>query len=87
MSQRQSENVSGRTINTEVDELSSAIGQPWSRLWPRVRRLEERKNVCRAPSPEEQNALIDGLKDRRTPHLQTLIPLFLLTGTSVVRHK
>ncbi|MBZ5634106.1 MAG: site-specific integrase [Acidobacteriia bacterium] len=78
--QRQGENVSGRTVNMEVGELSRAIGQPWSLLWPKVRKLEERKNVGRALSPNEQKALLDGLKDRRTPHLPTLIPLLLLTG-------
>jgi hypothetical protein len=33
--QRQAEKVSGRTINMELGELSRAIGQPWSLLWPR----------------------------------------------------
>jgi hypothetical protein len=32
--QRQSEEISGRTINMELGELSRAIGQPWSLLWP-----------------------------------------------------
>ena len=45
--QRQGEKVSGRTINMEVGELSRAIGQPWSLLWPKVRKLEERKDVGR----------------------------------------
>src|SRR5262249_3426090 len=78
--QRQGEKVSGRTINMEVGELSRAIGQPWSLLWPKVRKLEERKDVGHALSPKEQKALLDGLKDRRTPHLPTYIPLLLLTG-------
>ena len=33
--QRQEKKVSGRTINMELGELSRAIGQPWSLLWPR----------------------------------------------------
>jgi integrase len=78
--QRLGEKVSGRTINMELGELSRAIGQPWSLLWPKVRKLEERKNVGRALSSEEQHRLLDGLKDRRTPHLSTLVPLLLLTG-------
>jgi integrase len=78
--QRQGEKVSGRTINMEVGELSRAIGQHWSLLWPKVRKLEERKNVGRALSSEDQHTLLDGLKDRRTPHLSTLVPLLLLTG-------
>jgi integrase len=78
--QRQSEEVSGRTINMEIGELSRAIGQPWSVLWPKVRKLEERKDVGRALSTSEQKALLDGLPNRRTPHIGTLIPLLLLTG-------
>ena len=78
--QRQGERVSGRTINMEVGELSRAIGHPWSLLWPKVRKMEERKNVGRALSSEDQHSLLDGLKDRRTPHLSTLVPLLLLTG-------
>jgi integrase len=78
--QRQGDGVSGRTINMEIGELSRAIGQPWSLLWPKVRKMEERRDVGRALSPAEQKRLLDGLKDRRTPHLPTLIPMLLLTG-------
>jgi integrase len=80
---RQSEKASGRTINMELGELSRAIGQPWSLLWPKVRRLEERKDVGRALSADEQKALLDGLTNRRTPHLGTLVPLLMLTGMRV----
>jgi integrase len=79
--QRQSEGISGRTINMEIGELSRAIGSPWSQLWPKVRKLEERKDVGRALSAAEQKALLDGLPNRRTPHIGTLIPFLLLTGT------
>jgi integrase len=78
--QRQSENISGRTINMELGELSRAIGQPWSLLWPKIRKLEERKDVGQALSPNGQRALLAGLQNMRTPHLPTLIPLLLLTG-------
>ena len=78
--QRQAANKSGRTINMEVGELSRAIGRTWLELWPRVKKLEERKDVGRALSPAEQRVLLDGLKDRRTPHLATLVPVLLLTG-------
>jgi hypothetical protein len=78
--QRQAEKVSGRTINMDIGELSRAIGQPWSLLWRKVRKLEERRDVGRALSPTDQKALLNGLKDRRTPHLNTLVPLLLLTG-------
>jgi integrase len=49
-------------------------------LWPKVRKLEERKDVGHAPSTAEQKALLDGLQNRNTPHIGTLIPLLLLTG-------
>ncbi|MGA2212469.1 MAG: site-specific integrase [Bryobacteraceae bacterium] len=78
--QRQADGISGRTINMEIGELSRAIGRTWRELWPRVKRLEERKDVGRALSAEEQKALLDGLKNRRTPHLGTIVPLLLLTG-------
>jgi integrase len=78
--QRQAEKVSGRTINMEIGELSRAIGRTWRELWPRVKRMEERKDVGRALSVEEQKALLDGLKNRRTPHLGTILPMLLLTG-------
>lgn len=52
--QRQNEKASGRTINMEIGELSRAIGQPWKLLWPKVRKLEERKDIGKALSSEEQ---------------------------------
>ena len=77
---RQSDEVSGRTINMELGELSRAMGHKWSLLWPKVRKQEERKDVGHALSPDEQKRLLDALKDCHTPHLPTLIPLLLLTG-------
>ena len=74
--QRQARRSSGRTINMEVGRT-----EPGHRpavvvcCGRRCGRLEERKDVGRALSPNEQKALLDGLKDRRTPHLPTLIPL------------
>lgn len=58
----------------EIGELSRAIGRTWRELWPRVKKLEERKDVGRALSTDEQQALLDGLKNRCTPHLGTLVP-------------
>jgi integrase len=82
--QRQAEKVSGRTINMELGELSRAIGQPWSLLWPKVRKLEERKDVGRALSHVEQKALLDGLKDcQAMSHVPTVVPLLMLTGMRV----
>ncbi len=82
--QRQAEKVSGRTINMELGELSRAVGQPWSLLWPKVRKLEERKDVGRALSHAEQKALLDALKDCQTmSHVPTVVPLLMLTGMRV----
>jgi integrase len=72
-----------RTMPLDVGELSRAIEQPWSLLWPKVRRLEERKDVGRALSDFEQRTPLDGLKNRRTPHLGTLVPVLMLTGMRV----
>jgi hypothetical protein len=65
--QRQAENISGRTINMELGELSRAIGHPWSLLWPKTRKLEERKDIGQALSPNAQRALLDGLQDVHSP--------------------
>src|SRR5215471_9497281 len=59
--QRHADGASGRTINMEIGELSRAIGRTWRELWPRIKKLEERKDVGRAISPEEQKRLLDGL--------------------------
>jgi integrase len=77
---RQTDGACGRTINMELGELSRAIGQPWSLLWPNVRKLEEREDVGRALSAGEQRALLDSLQDSTSPSLRMLVPLLLLTG-------
>jgi integrase len=78
--QRQVEGISGRTINMELGELSRAIGQKWSVLWPKVRKLEERKDVGHALSPAEQRRLLEALDTSKSRMLQTLVPVLLLTG-------
>ena len=80
MPERRAEDASGRTINMELGELSRAIGQPWSILWPRVRKLEERKDVGRALSPEEQARILDAAIALRSPILRSIVPVLLLTG-------
>src|SRR5689334_16954738 len=54
ISKRIDEGASGRTVNMEVGELSRAIGKKWSVLWPNVRKQEERTDVGKALSPEEE---------------------------------
>lgn len=78
--QRQSEDAAGRTINMELGELSRAIGHPWSVLWPKVRKLEERKDIGRALSQEEQSKLLDAALSLRSPVVKSAIPLLMLTG-------
>ena len=64
----------------ELGELSRAIGQPWSLLWPRIRKLEERKDIGRALSPEEQGYLLDAAATLRSPVLRAAVPVLILTG-------
>jgi integrase len=77
---RQQGELSGRTINMELGELSRAIGHEWKVLWPKVRKLEERKDIGQALSPEEQHRLLDAVEQSHSPILKTLIPVLLLTG-------
>jgi integrase len=78
---RLDEGVCGRTINIELGALSRAIGQPWSRLWPKVRKLEERKDVGRALSAEEEVKLITMAPEvRRSPLIGLFVRVALLTG-------
>jgi integrase len=75
------EKASGRTINMEVGELSRAIGKHWSFLWPKVRKQEERKDVGRALSPEEEKRLLDTAgKKKRWQVAAVIIRALLLTG-------
>ncbi len=46
--QRQADGASGRTINMELGELSRGHWPHMAELWPRVKKLEERKDVGRA---------------------------------------
>jgi len=78
--QRQQEGACGRTVNMELGELSRAIGHTWRELWPKVNKLEERKDVGRALSLDEQKRLLDGLEASISPTLRTLVPTLLLTG-------
>jgi integrase len=77
---RKAEGVCGRTINMELGELSRAMGHTWKELWPKVRKLEERKDIGRALSAEEQARLLDAVATLRSPVVRTAIPVLLLTG-------
>jgi integrase len=53
-------------------------------VWPKVRKLEERKEVGRALSPEEERKLLDTVAGQSSPNrsqtLATFIRIALLTG-------
>ena len=75
--------TSGRTINMELGELSRAVGRTWKELWPKVKKLEERKDIGRALLADEQSSLLRALETSQSQTLRTLIPLLLLTGMRV----
>jgi integrase len=78
---RLDEGASGRTINMELGELSRAVGKQWSVLWPKVRKLEERRDVGKALSPEEEKRLLDAAgRKKRWKLAATIIRVALLTG-------
>ena len=78
MTARIGEGMSGRTVNMEVGELSRAIGKPWSILWPKVRKQEERKDIGRALSPEEEARLLESAGKRSRWHTAAIIIRALL---------
>jgi integrase len=77
---RQGEGACGRTINMDLGTLSRAIGTPWRTLWPNLRKLEERADVGRAISPEEERKLLNAVPKSRSPFIGTFISVALLTG-------
>lgn len=77
---RLDEGASGRTVNMELGELSRAIGRKWSFLWPRVRKLEERKDVGQALSPEQEAKILEAAAFSRSPIIATCIRVALLTA-------
>ncbi len=80
MAVRQRERASGRTINAELGELSRAIGHHWSNLWPRVRKLQERRDVGKALSRAQERRLLDAADKNRSPNVKTMVRVSLLTG-------
>jgi len=78
--QRQAEGASGRTINLEIGTLSRAIGRTWGELWPKLRKLEERRDVGRALTPNEEARLLDAAAKSATPLLYPYLMVLLWTG-------
>lgn len=81
---RLGEGAAGRAVNMELGELSRSIEKPWSLLWPKVRKLEEQKDVGKALSPKEESKLIEAVVNDASPNrsqtLGTFIRTALLTG-------
>jgi len=77
---RQQEGASNRTINLELGVLAQAIGQPWRTLWPRLRRLEENRDVGRALDHDEEQRLLEAASRSRSPLLYPYVMLLLWTG-------
>ena len=81
---RLAEGATGRTVNLELGELSRTIERPRSLFRPKVRKLEERKDVGKALSTEEDSQLLDAVGGQTSPdQSQTLgafIRLASLTG-------
>jgi len=78
---RLKEQASGRTINMEMGELSRAIGKKWSVLWPKVRKLEERNDVGRALSAEDEKKLLGAAASKQRWRVAAaIIRVALLTG-------
>lgn len=72
--------MSGRVINMEIGILSQALGYTWQALWPRLKKLEERKHVGRALSNDEERAILEAAARNRSPMALAFIRVALLTG-------
>ena len=84
ITKRLAEDASGRTVNMELGELSRAIGQKWSALWPKVRKLEENHDAGQALSPEQETRLLTAAagadSPTRNPVLYPFVCIALSTG-------
>ncbi len=56
------------------------MGKTWSVIWPRVRKLEEKKDVGKALSPEEETKLLEAVPKVRSPYIGTFVRVALMTG-------
>ena len=77
---RLQEGACGRTINMDLGTLSRAIGKSWRVLWPNLRKLEERKDVGRALSPDEETRLVEAIPQIRSELIGTFVRVALMTG-------
>lgn len=77
MTARLSEGVGNRTINMEVECLARALGFMWRIIWPGLKRLEEREDVGRALSEEEQSAILHQAARNKSPYINLAVRLAL----------
>ncbi len=80
MSERKAEGAGNRTINMELGVLSRAVGQHFRVLWPRVKKLEERHDIGRALSPDEESRLIEAVQKNRSRLIGPFVRIALFTG-------
>jgi len=80
MAVRKGEGASNRTINIELSVLSRAMGQKFSMMWPKLKRLEERRDVGRALSPEEEQAIVEAAARNRSRMIGPVVRIALVTG-------
>lgn len=79
---RLTEGAGGRTINMEVGELSRALGNKWSVLWPKVRKLEENHDAGQALSPEDEGRLLTAAAGDQSPNRNPALYPFLCIALS-----
>ena len=60
--------------------VSRAVGRSWRELWPRVKKLEERQDVGKALSTDQENRLLDAADRNCSQNIRTMIRCSLLTG-------
>ena len=70
MYQLRAEVAGNRTINIEQAVLSCAIGYTWKALWPKLKKLEENRDVGTALEPDEEKETLDAAAGNvANPHL------------------
>lgn len=80
MKQRRGEGAGNRTINLEVMVLSRAIGYTWKALWPKLKKLEENRDVGRALEAEEEKRILEAAARNRSRYLHPFLMTLAWTG-------
>lgn len=80
MIDRRAEGAGNRTINMELAVLSRALGSKFQMLWPTLKRLEERRDVGRALSAEEEQRIVDAASRNNSRMIGPIVRIALVTG-------